>query len=264
MRIVAKKSLGQHFLSAPSYLKKIVDAGKVTVGDVVLEVGPGKGTLTRELLSRGAKVVAVEKDDRLIPELQELFIEEIRTKKFTLVHGDILEQDLLDLGLKAGRYKVVANIPYYISGLLMRFFLTHKNQPSAMSLLVQKEVAERIARSRKESLLSLSVKAYGTPTFVAKVPAGAFSPPPKVDSAILAIENISQDHFEDTEHEKKFFELLHAGFAHKRKQLGKELRPLLGEQVDAIASARAEDIPLETWLSLSKSCSSSATTRSGS
>lgn len=247
-----KKSLGQHFLSSPVYLKAIADAGAVSRGDLVLEVGPGEGTLTGEMLARGARVIVVEKDDRLIPFLKEKFAEELASKQLRLVHGDILEQDLKKLGLHAGKYKVVANIPYYISGTLMRFLFTHTEQPSRMSLLIQKEVAERIARSKKNSLLSLSVKVYGNPAFIKKVPAGAFVPPPKVDSAILSVTDISRDRFKNAAHEERFFKVIHAGFAHKRKKLKKALEALVGEKVAAVADARAEDLPLETWLLLSK------------
>lgn len=251
-RIQTKKSLGQHFLSAPTYLRAIADAGDVRKGDFILEVGPGEGTLTHEMLLRGARVLVVEKDDRLIPLLLEKFAGEIKKKRLTIVHGDILKQDFKSLGLRRGKYKVVANIPYYISGALMRMLLTAKEQPSRMSLLVQKEVAERIARSKKESLLSLSVKVYGKPSFVVKVPRGAFSPPPNVDSAVLSIESISREKFLNAKHEERFFALIHAGFAHKRKKLKKALETLVGDRVNTVADKRAEDLPLETWLQLSK------------
>lgn len=247
----AKKSLGQHFLAAPSYVRQIAEVGGASDGQVVLEVGPGTGLLTRELLSQGAKVIAVEKDDRMIPLLTEQFAQELKTKQLRLVHGDILEENLRALGLRAGKYRVIANIPYYISGMLLRFFLTHTEQPATMTLLVQKEVAERIARSKKESLLSLSVKAYGEPEFIKKVPRGAFSPAPSVDSAILTIKNISRNHFVNPSHEKLFFTLLHAGFAHKRKKLGKAIAPHIGPRASGVTDARAEDISLQGWLSLS-------------
>ena len=251
-RIRAKKSLGQHFLSSPHYLKAIVDAGGVQKGECVLEVGPGTGNLTRELLSRGAKVIAIEKDHRVIPLLRAEFNAELKTKQLVLIQGDILELDWKKLGLKGGKYKVIANIPYYISGLLFRLFLTAKEQPSSMTLLVQKEVAERIARSPKETLLYVSVRAYGQPHFMKKVPAGAFTPAPSVDSAILYIEGISRDNFPKKGQEQRFFELIHAGFAHKRKKLLKALTPLIGQRASVVADARAEDLSLETWISLAK------------
>lgn len=247
----AKKSLGQHFLTSPSYLRAIADAGGVSAETLVLEVGPGKGSLTSELLSRGATVVAVEKDDRLIAPLKQRFANELERKQLILIHGDALDQNLTRL-FKGKSYRVVANVPYYLSGALIRLFLESTVQPDAMALLLQKEVVERIAKSKKESLLSLSVKAYGVPKYIKKVPAGAFNPPPKVDSAILAVEAISRSAFMNSAHEKRFFTLLHAGFAHKRKALGKALRPLLGDRAEEVAHLRAEDVALSTWIRLAK------------
>jgi 16S rRNA (adenine1518-N6/adenine1519-N6)-dimethyltransferase len=251
-----KKSLGQHFLHNPYYLSLIADTASIKKGEVVLEVGPGEGALTRELLKRGAKVVAVEKDARLIPILKEIFAEEIKTKKLILHEGDALE--LSATRLKLGReYKVVANIPYYITGLLIRKFLSEKNPASTLVLLVQKEVAQRIAREPKESILSLSVKAYGEPKYVKTVPRGAFNPPPQVDSAILLVSNVSRKYFTRKDSEEKFFSLVKTGFGQKRKLLKKNLSALLGERVDELfaqvgiaPNARAEDVPLKKWLAL--------------
>lgn len=254
-----KKSLGQHFLHSEHYLGLIADAAQLKSGERVLEIGPGDGALTAALLARGAEVVAIEKDTRLIPVLEEKFTEEIREKKLSLIEGDVLEIGIEMLELKNGAYKLVANIPYYITGAIMEKFLSAGVQPSAMTLLVQKEVAERIAREKKESILSLSVKAYGAPHYIKTVPAGAFSPPPAVDSAILQIDAVSHANFATIEQEKRFFELVHAGFAHKRKLLARNLESVLGEQYASIlqsagvaANARAEEIPLATWLALSK------------
>lgn len=250
-----KKSLGQHFLISSHYLALIAETATISAGEHVLEIGPGEGALTRELLSRGATVHAVEKDHRLIPVLRETFAKEIESGSLLLQEGDVLEEEVS----VPQPYKLVANIPYYITGAILEKFLSHTTAPTTMVLLVQKEVAERIARSEKESILSLSVKAYGTPTYIKTVPAGAFSPPPEVDSAILLIENISRNNFEDAEHEKRFFELLHAGFAHKRKLLKRNLEGVLGERVgEAFAQAnvpedaRAEDVPLEAWLKIAR------------
>lgn len=272
-QLAAKKSLGQHFLTSKSYLRAIVDAlelpelrsleagSKIAAREapVVVEIGPGKGSLTAELLSRGARVIALEKDHRLIPLLEERFSSEIASDQLRVIESDALEFDARRSQLTARSYAVVGNIPYYITGALLQKFLTDAVQPSTIVFLVQKEVAERIARSKKESLLSLSVKAYGTPKYVKTVPAGAFSPPPKVDSAILQISNISQNNFISTEHEKQFFELIHAGFAHKRKQLGRNLESLLEKNYSNILqnvgispTARAEDVPLVSWLNLAK------------
>ena len=263
-----KKSLGQHFLTSPHYLAMIADAAEIGAGEAVLEIGPGEGALTRERLARGAVVTAIEKDRRLIPLLQKLFAKETTHRKFFLHEGDVLEFDISNLELGTGVYKLVANIPYYITGAILEKFLSAQHQPSNMVLLVQKEVAGRIAREKKESILSLSVKAYGEPRYIKTVPAGAFSPPPSVDSAILSIKNISRKNFKSpstslrtsSELEKKFFALVHAGFAHKRKLLARNLEPVLGKDCSSILqkaeiapNARAEDVPLAQWLKLAGS-----------
>lgn len=254
-----KKSLGQHFLHNPYYLNAVADAAMVGAGDLVLEIGPGEGALTEVLLARGARVVAVEKDARLIEPLRKKF----GGKDFEIVEADALEFNTS----KLKKYKLVGNIPYYITGALLKKFLSADHQPSTLVFLIQKEVAERIARSSKESILSLSVKAYGNPRYIKTVPCGAFSPPPKVDSAILLVEHISRKNFTlstslraNSEFEKRFFALVRAGFAHKRKLLARNLEPILGKQhpnilenVGVSKNARAEDVPLQKWLALSKS-----------
>jgi 16S rRNA (adenine1518-N6/adenine1519-N6)-dimethyltransferase len=250
-----KKSLGQHFLRAQNYLALVADAANIEAGNTVLEIGPGDGALTEVLLARGARVVAVEKDHRLIPLLREKFA----GQTFEVVEADALELQVKDIVAPEETYTLVGNIPYYITGALFKKFLTAPHQPTRLVFLIQKEVGERIARSKKESLLSLSIKAYGSPRYIKTVPAGAFSPPPEVDSAILAVENISRNNFLSVEHEARFFELLRAGFAHKRKRLGSNLAPFLGKEGSAIlqnvgisVDTRAEDVPLEQWLELAK------------
>lgn len=235
----------------------IADAAEIKKGEYVIEVGPGEGVLTKELLDRGARVVAIEKDARLIPVLHETFAEEIKNQKLFVHEADALHFDMSKCLPKIKEYKVVANIPYYITGALLKKFLTEKIQPGTLVFLIQKEVAERIARSVKESILSLSVKAYGTPTYVKTVPRGAFSPPPTVDSAILLIKNISRNNFDNAEHEKMFFELVRAGFAQKRKLLKRNVEPILGKEVPSSmekagipTNARAEDVKIECWLAL--------------
>ncbi len=243
-----KKSLGQHFLKSQHYLEAVADAADIQKGELIVEIGPGEGALTHVLLEQGAKVVAIEKDARLIPLLRE---------KFAGEDLEIIEGDALDFEPNYKDYKVVGNIPYYITGALLKKFLSAPVQPSRLVFLVQKEVAERIAREKKESILSLSVKAYGEPRYVKTVPAGAFSPPPKVDSAILCVENISRNNFKNKKHEERFFALVKAGFGQKRKLLKNNLESLLGANVGALMqdvgiaqSARAEDVPLAGWLAL--------------
>lgn len=253
--MLKKKSLGQHFLTSSNYLRAIADAGALSAGETVLEIGPGDGALTRELLSRGVKVIAVEKDHRLISVLEESFATEVREKRLKIIEGDALEINTRTL---PKNYTLVGNIPYYITGALIRKFLTEKKQPKRIVFLVQKEVAARIARDPKESLLSLSVKVYGEPKYVKTVPRGAFSPVPNVDSAILLIDNISRKHFTNTKQEERFFELLHAGFAHKRKKLISNLEAAVKKEslkkvftkVGLSENVRAEDVMLQKWLIL--------------
>jgi len=157
-----KKSLGQNFLTSQSVVDKIVETANLDSQDVVLEVGPGKGILTQALLEKAGKVIAVEKDDALIYLLKERFAEEIKNEKLILVRGDILKFDFEEYNLKNDSYKIVANIPYYITGEFLRSVLSSSFQPSQMVLLVQKEVAERIARSKKESMKKLSSQTIKT------------------------------------------------------------------------------------------------------
>lgn len=259
----AKKSLGQHFLTSQGIAKRIVEAGECRPGDTVLEIGPGTGFLTEEILNSGAKVIAVEKDDRAIPLLEEKFIDFIREGRLKLVHGDILEEHLsLKLPKK---YKLIANIPYYITGALMRRFLETDHQPSCIVFLVQKEVADRIARSKKASILSLSVKAYGSPSYIETVAARFFKPIPKVDSAILKISDISKVFFEEMS-EKLFFELIHLGFGQKRKKLignlskkyPKELLLSAFNEFSISENIRAEDFSLSGWKKLGQKIGSDA------
>ena len=262
----AKKSLGQNFLRSGSALKAIVSAGAVSASDVVLEIGPGKGALTEALLVTGARVIAVEKDRDLIPLLSEKFASYTASGKFHLLEDDVLEFDIAKAGLEKGKYKLIANIPYYITGAIFRKFLETDILPSCMVVLVQKEVAQRIvARDGKESILSISIKAFGKPKLVVKVPNTAFSPAPKVDSAVLLVENISHSYFLDWgvpvgEAIKQFFDIVHAGFAHKRKLLIRNLETVSNPQNIQISfdelglsrTTRAEDIAPSVWLSLAK------------
>jgi 16S rRNA (adenine1518-N6/adenine1519-N6)-dimethyltransferase len=253
-----KKSLGQHFLKSASALEAMAVAGEVSKNDTVLEIGPGEGVLTRVLLAHGATVVAVEKDDRLIPILLNTFREEIRSRKLTLIHGDALEFNPTSSKLTAGGYKLIANIPYYITGLLLRTFLESDTPPSTMVLLVQKEVAGRMTtKEGKESLLSVSVKVFGTPKYIKTVPRGAFSPPPKVDSAIIAVTNIKKL---PVKVRTQFFEVVRAGFAHPRKRLKKNLEDTASKESIAHAwhqlklgeDVRSEEVNPLIWKSLAE------------
>lgn len=253
----AKKSLGQNFLTSTKALSDIISAADVQAGDEVLEIGPGRGVLTTELLKKGAHVTAIEKDTVLVGILKEIFADEIKKGQLSVIEGDVLEFDTATYfsGLKNSHYKLIANIPYYITGQIFRMFLEEGNQPSSMTLLVQKEVAERvIARDKKESILSMSVKAYGVPSIVSIVKRGSFNPAPNVDSAILHISNISKDLFvKNYIKEKSFFEILKAGFAHKRKIISKNLIEKGFKNVGIVdPKARAEDLTINDFVNLAK------------
>ena len=263
----AKKSLVQNFLRDPKILRKIVDFARIEKGDTVVEVGPGEGTLTKFLLERASRVIAVEKDNKLAGMLQEKFREEIIDNRLQIIVGDIL-----DYKLKTINYKLIGNIPYYITGEIFRKFLESKNQPQSLTFVVQKEVVERImARDGKESILSISIKAYGTPDSPAGeggvIKAGSFVPKPKVDSAVISIRDINKERFKGITPptpltlrggpEKRFFEILKKGFAHKRKVLANNLGVSKGtfDTLGIRDMARAEDLSVEDWFRLIKELS---------
>lgn len=248
-----RKSLGQNFLMHPRIAERIADTAKLETIDTVLEIGPGKGMLTHALLARAKKVVAVETDAELIRVLHEIFATAIAAGKLELFHGDI--RNFNPVCLLPTAYCLVANIPYYITGEIFRQFLSASHKPCSMTLLVQKEVAERIARSKKESLLSISIKVYGVPKYEFTVPRGAFIPAPNVDSAVLSIFDIRQDAFRSPKEEEWFFKMLRAGFAHKRKLLAGNLSAVSSPAViqkafmraGLEAKARAEDVSPASW-----------------
>jgi 16S rRNA (adenine1518-N6/adenine1519-N6)-dimethyltransferase len=276
----AKKSLGQNFLKSEPALRAIIEAGDLTGQDIVLEIGPGKGALTEKLLEKAGRVIAIEKDRALFEFLQEKFKSEIEEKKLILLEEDILNlkisealerflkglagigtrrsEDLKKSTLVRGHtYKIISNIPYNITGAILKKFLTEENQPERMVLMVQYEVAKRVvANDKKESILSISVKAYGKPKFIMKVPKRYFSPAPKVDSGILAITDISRQTFtQNNVGEQKFWEIVKNGFAHKRKKLGSNLKSVVSIQnpaLEMLKDKRAENLTLKDWIDIAK------------
>jgi len=252
-----KKSLGQHFLNSPHAITAMVTAGEVVNTDTIVEIGPGKGVLTKEILATGAHVIAIEADDRLIPILSETFKEEITNNQLTLVHSDVRYFDYSTQVPKD--YKVIANIPYYITGEIIQTLLSSENKPTSITILIQKEVAERITtrKDSKESVLSTSVKAYGEPKYIKTVKKTAFFPPPKIDSAILHIANISNKNFTNSNiSESRFFEVVKKGFAHKRKRLMKNLDGVVTKKhfmnCNLSENSRAEELQVENWLCLAQ------------
>ena len=252
----------------------IVNAAEVNADDIVLEIGPGHGALTERLMFFAGKVIAIEKDDELYEELKKKYEKEINAGKLDLIHGDALEFNPELLRFYADfSYKLVANIPYNITGAIFKKFLSASYQPELMVLLVQREVAKRIVASDdKESILSISIKVYGKPRYVEMVKAGSFVPRPKVDSAIIAIENISKEFFENMARnnnlgvqllsvekiEREFFEMVRAGFSAKRKKLSSNLSNIFDkekvievfEKLGLDENTRAEDVNIDVWQKL--------------
>ena len=271
--------MGQRFLTSRPILEKIIDAAGLSKDDTALEIGPGTGALTIELAKKAGRVIAVEKDKKLF-ELLELRLKRLGIANVRLILGDILKlvenseretmsgkQDrlapLVHCSLLTDSYKVVANIPYYLTSRLIRIFLESENQPAEMFLMVQKEVAERIiAKPPRMNLLALSVQAYAEPEIMFGVPRHAFSPTPRVDSAFIRFKKISRSFFDKNGIEPdRFFRIVRAGFRAKRKTLANNLEEYLGDKKTAKMllkkcaidpGARAETLSLENWAILAR------------
>lgn len=248
-----KKSLGQHWLKDGDILAAIAESAELSPDDTVLEIGPGLGTLTSELLRRANKVVAVEFDEELAAKLPGQF----PGKNLEVIQSDILSFDLTRL--PAG-YKVVANVPYYITSKIVQLLMTADNKPSTAVLLVQKEVAERLAaKPGNMSILAVSAQSFADVELGVMVPAEYFTPPPKVDSAVVIMHTKSAPSFKDMS-EKEFFRVVKAGFSAPRKKLTSSLAGGLGISKDAARrllvschinpELRAEGLSLEDWYTL--------------
>ena len=252
------KGLGQNFLQDNHALQEIVSAANLGPADVVMEIGPGLGSLTRYLALSARSVTAVELDRKLFPALESVLAP---YKNVRLVQGDILKLNPAEL-METPGYIVVANIPYYITSVVIRHLLEAEQRPSRVVLTVQKEVAERIcAGAGRMSLLALSVQVYGKPVIGTTIPAEAFYPPPKVDSAVLCIEIYAQPII-PADRLDRFFILIKAGFSQKRKTLrnalsgGLRIAPVESEELLSAAGIdpqrRAETLSLEEWGNLVK------------
>jgi 16S rRNA (adenine1518-N6/adenine1519-N6)-dimethyltransferase len=252
-----RKGLGQNFLVSEGALRRIVAAADLKPEDVVLEVGPGLGTLTRLLAQQAERVIAVELDQRLVEILSRTMADFPHVE---IVQGDILEMEPGgpgDLsGLSPG-YKVVANLPYYITSAALRYLLTARVKPQLIVVTVQREVAQRMTASPGQmSLLSISVQFYGRPRIVARIPAGAFYPVPKVNSAVVRIDPYESPPVAVADVDR-FFGVVRAGFGQKRKQLRNALAQGLSLPVSTVVEAlhragmnekrRAQTLSLEEW-----------------
>ena len=245
-----KKELGQHWLRDPGILAEIAEAAELGGDDVVLEIGPGLGTLTSQLLARAGRVVAVEFDAELARKLPGQF----PGKNLDVINEDILQFDLNQL--PAG-YKAVANVPYYITSQIGEKLVTAENKQSMAVLLVQKEVAQRIAAEPGEmSILAVSAQIFAEAELDIEVPRQFFTPPPKVDSQVVILRTRTEP-LVDSEDQKDFFRIVKAGFSAKRKKLRSSLSGGLGvskdtaEQLLKTASispdVRAEDLAIDDW-----------------
>ncbi len=294
----AKKSLGQNFLKNTTLIEKMVNAGEIQAGDMVLEIGPGTGAMTGIILkhiekanekggksgssSQKASLIVIEKDRRAIPILEEKFKDSIMRGELRVLEGDFLEMDMQSLFKKP--YTVIANIPYYITGAIIRKALESVLKPKTAIFLVQKEVAERIVRKegkgkagskdrdgnqrQKSTILAESISAYGKAEYLCTVARGNFVPMPKVDSAAIRISDISGARFDSSGvSEELFFEVMKAGFSHKRKKAASNLRDFFskkqnGQNMQSVEDmfkeegispdARAEEISTDGWFAIAK------------
>jgi len=249
LKIYAKKSLGQNFIVNEGIIKKIIDASEVGKDDIVLEIGPGTGLLTQALITRAKKLIAIEKDSSLVPILRD---------KFKNYNVEIIEADILEFvpELPADSYKVVGNIPYYLTSHLLRVILEQWPKPQNIVLTIQKEVAQRImVKPPNMNLLALSVQYYTEPKIIARVSRGSFRPMPKVDSAVIKL--IPRD---GVSINLELFNLIRAGFSQKRKLLlsnvsdhlskNKETLRKTFQELNIPETSRAENLSLVQWQEL--------------
>ena len=258
--IQPKKSLGQNFLVDQRALERIVEAAELGPEDIVLEIGPGLGALTRLLAAEAGRVVAVELDQRLVEVLKQTATAKADLPNVEIIHGDILELNPADLLEQQGdnfQYKVVANLPYYITSAIIRHLLTAEVRPKLMVVTVQLEVARRItAEPGDMSLLAVSVQFYGRPRIVAHIKAGAFYPSPQVDSAVIRID-LDDYPVVEVDDVDSFFEVVRAGFAQRRKQLRNALAAGSALSASEVAQAlskagvnpkrRAQTLSIKEW-----------------
>jgi len=255
MVIKNDKSLGQHWLTDRNTLAHIADCAELNINDTVLEIGPGLGTLTSELLRRAKKVLAVEFDSELAKKLPGQF----PGKNLEVIHSDILKFNLSNL---PADYKVVANIPYYITSKIVQMLMIALNKPSIVVMLVQKEVAERLAaKPNKMSILSISAQAFAEVTLGDVVLAKLFTPPPKIDSQVVVLRT-REISLLDTINEVDFFRVVKAGFSEKRKKLRSSLAggmklskngiEIILKKADINPDVRAEVLSIDDWVRLTR------------
>ena len=257
-----RKKWGQHFLTDARILESIADAAEITASDTVLEIGPGLGHLTRVLARRAGRVVAVEVDAELAVKLRDDFVD---AANVTIVQGDVLTAESMEWLEGAGiqpapAFKIVANLPYYITSAILRHVLQAQHKPCLTVVMVQREVAQRmIARPPAMNLLAVGVQYFTRPRIIRTIAAGAFYPPPKVDSAVVRLDRLDRAPT-DAVNAVRFFEIVRAGFGERRKQLRNSLAHGLGLAPEIVVRAlslakidparRAETLTLDEWAKL--------------
>jgi 16S rRNA (adenine1518-N6/adenine1519-N6)-dimethyltransferase len=255
------RKLGQHFLNNPEIIEKIIKSSNLDNNDVILEVGPGEGVLTSVLSENAKKVIAIEIDYKLIAPLKQRFKNKENIK---IVHSDILKINLPELleDNDITNYKLIANIPYYITSKILRIFLESEYSPKEIVLMVQKEVAERIvSKPGKMSKLSVSIQYYGEAEYLFTVTKDNFNPPPEVDSAVIRIKTKERKNKQTTEDDKEFFKIVRAGFCARRKTLINNLsnslhldKKIVAEKLKTVGilpTARAQELSIEKWKEIS-------------
>lgn len=263
-KMIPKKSLGQHFLRCGWVLSTLVKSAEVGPKDIILEIGPGTGVLTRELAKNAKRVIAIEKDERLAEELRQT-LKNNKVNNVEIIPGDILKNlsSVIDTHkLQTTGYKLVSNIPYYLTSHLLRLLLEADTQPQSIVLTIQKEVAERIiAKPPRLNLIALSVQVFGRPALIKTVPRECFYPKPQVDSAVLAIHSISNEFFKRNQiTAREFFKTVRQAFNTKRKTilnaLGKSLPKNMRERVLSNAKINSQKRPgeltPEEWANLAR------------
>lgn len=246
-----KKYLGQNFLFDPSILHRIIDVSGVTHNDTVVEIGPGHGRLTRMLAEAAGKVIAIELDSELFKKLKDELKE---FNNIELVHGDVLKYPFDEIG----PFKVVSNIPYYITTPIIFRLLEARKNLKSMTLTIQKEVAERIVAkpdTKEYGVLSLAVQYYAKPEIKFIIPRGAFRPVPKVDSAVIHLDTLKKPRVKVGD-QKLFFRIIKAGFSQRRKTLSNALKPIAKNIKELLIDAgiepirRAETLTIEEFAGL--------------
>ena len=249
------KRLGQNFLKDKRVINKMIASANISKDDVVIEVGPGKGALTKEIALRARQVIAIEKDERAVLLLKEKFRLEVNqpwVEKVEIIHGDILDFDLL----KLNNYKVIASLPFYVAAPIIRNFLESENPPKQMTLIVQKEVAQRICSKEKLNLLAVSIQFYAETKIISHISKNAFSPIPKVNASIIQLKIKEKPKINI----KNFFKVVKIGFSHPRKQLVNNLAnglKIKKEEITKIlidnkinTKARAENLSISDWINI--------------